>query len=102
MITKLLDTSVPVLDKCAIIKDKNGSTVITNAYKFNSTTKLETSLRSDHIYLLCGYQANSYSAITESSNDSTTAILVDINSSNSTGLEYAGTQALGKYGIKVA
>jgi hypothetical protein len=102
MITKLLDTSVPVLDKCAIIKDKNGSTVITNAYKFNSTTKSETSLRSDHTYLLCGYQANSYSAITESSNDSTTAILVDINSSNSTGLEYAGTQALGKYGIKVA
>lgn len=104
MIAKLLDTSVPVLDKCAIIKDKNGSTVITNAYKFNSSTKSETSLRSDHTYLLCGYQYqdNNFSAITGSSDDSTTAILVDINASDSNGLAYAGTKALGKYGLKVA
>lgn len=103
-IAMLLDVTSPIINKCAIIKDKNGSTVITNAYKFIATTKSAVPLKSDHIYLLCGYQENSFNRITENPGQggSNTAILVDINDSNSTGINYAGGSGLGKYGLEVA
>lgn len=94
----------PEISKCAIVKDWRGNTIITDAYTLSNGTLSSTSINDTHNYIFCGYTTDGGTTITDYNPNypNQKPVLVDIDLTDPSSLDYTKNYALGKYGCEIA